>query len=91
MSLFFSFVNLYRVTDIATCYKLFPNKFFQNITLKENGFSIEVELLSKFLKYNKNIIEVPISYEGRSYDEGKKIKTSDGFLYLINTVKYRLL
>ena len=90
MSLFFSLINLYKVSDIATCYKLFPNEFFQNIALKERGFSIEVELLSKFLKYNKRITEVPIGYEGRSYDEGKKIKTSDGFYYLINTIKYRL-
>jgi len=45
--------------------------------------------LSKFLKKNKSILEVPIKYEGRSYTEGKKIKTSDGFKYLYNTLKYR--
>ena len=91
MSLFFSMVNFYRVSDVATCYKLMPSNFFINTELKENGFSIEVELLSKFLKYNKSVFELPIAYEGRSYAEGKKIKTVDGVQYLINTIKYRFL
>ena len=91
MSFFFSIVNFYFITDVATCYKLMPSSFFKEVSLKEKGFSIEVELLSKFLKINKSIIEVPIKYEGRSYTEGKKIKTSDGFKYLFNTLKYRFL
>jgi glycosyltransferase involved in cell wall biosynthesis len=91
MSTFFSIVNMYTVTDIATCYKLMPSDFIKNIKIKEKGFSIEIELLSKFLKYNKSVVEVPISYSGRSYEEGKKIKTSDGFLYLFNTLKYKFL
>ncbi len=89
MSLFFSFVNFYKVTDVATCYKLMPSKFFINTELRETGFSIEIELLSKFLKYNKSVLEVPIAYEGRSYSEGKKIKALDGIQYLLNTIKYR--
>ena len=89
MSIFFSVVNFYNISDVATCYKLMPSKFIKEIRLKENGFSIEIELLSKFLRYNKSIIEVPIRYSGRSYSEGKKIKTTDGFLYLLNTIKYR--
>ena len=89
MSLFFSFVNFYKITDVATCYKLMPSKFFINTELRENGFSIEIELLSKFLKYNKSVLEVPIAYEGRSYSEGKKIKASDGIQYLLNTIRYR--
>jgi len=47
--------------------------------------------LSKFLKYNRSVKEVPIKYEGRSYSEGKKIKTIDGFKYLLNTLKYRFI
>jgi len=89
MSLFFSIVNLYYVSDVATCYKLMPIEFFKNIDLNEKGFSIEIELLSKFLKYNRSIIEVPIRYEARSYSEGKKIKTLDGFSYLFNIIKYK--
>jgi len=90
MSKFFSLVNLKNITDVATCYKLMPTKFVKDLDIKENGFSIEIELLSKYLKYNRSVIEVPISYDGRSYEEGKKIKTSDGFFYLLNTLKYRI-
>lgn len=61
MSQFFSLINLYKVTDVATCYKLMPSKFFKEIELKEKGFSIEIEVLSKFLKHNKSIKESPIS------------------------------
>lgn len=89
MSLFFSFVYGLKCTDIATCYKLMPVDYFKSIEIKENGFSIEIELLAKFVKENKKIIEVPISYFGRSYEDGKKIKTIDGFKYLYNTLKYR--
>lgn len=89
ISLFFSLVNQLKVTDVATCYKLMPSKFFKNLNLQEQGFSIEIEIISKFLKFNKSIIEVPIKYSGRTYQQGKKIKTLDGFLYLINTLKYR--
>jgi glycosyltransferase involved in cell wall biosynthesis len=89
MSLFFSVVNFTRITDVATCYKLMPTQFFQSISLKEKGFSVEIEILSKFLKTNNKIKEVPIKYEGRTYSEGKKIKTLDGFMYLFNTLKYR--
>ena len=66
-----------------------PTSFFKNLDIKEKGFSIEIEIISKFLKYNKSIIEVPIGYEGRSYEQGKKIKSSDGFLYIFNTLRYR--
>ena len=91
MSIFFSLINLYWVSDVATCYKLMPANFLKNISIKEQGFSIEIEILSKFLKYNKHIREVPISYDGRSYEEGKKIKVSDGIMYILNTLKYRFI
>ena len=68
-----------------------PSSFFKEVTLREKGFSIEVELLSKFLKKNRSILEIPIKYEGRTYTEGKKIKTSDGFKYLFNTLKYKFV
>ncbi len=90
LSGFFSIINFYKVTDVATCYKLMPTEFFQNIDIKERGFSIEIEILSKFIKHNRNIKELPIRYSGRSYEEGKKIKIYDGFFYLLNTLKYKL-
>ena len=89
ISAFFSLINFYRISDVATCYKLMPTKFFINENFKEKGFSIEIELLSKFLKFNKSVVEIPIKYEGRTYEEGKKIKTVDGFLYIYSILKYR--
>ena len=91
MSLVFSFIHNFKISDIATCYKLMPSKFFKNLNVRENSFSIEVEILAKFLKYNKSIIEVPISYQGRSYEEGKKIKSIDGVRYILKTFKYKYL
>ena len=90
MSLFLSLINFYYISDVASCYKLMPTEFFVNENFKEPGFSIEIEILAKFLKFNRSVIEVPIKYEGRSYEEGKKIKTIDGFNYLISTLRYRI-
>lgn len=90
MSKFFSLINRVRVSDVATCYKMFPTNMVKNLDLQEQGFSIEVELLSKLLEKSSNYIEIPIHYEGRSYKEGKKIKLKDGIYYLINTIKYRV-
>ncbi len=90
MSKFFSIINKVKVTDVATCYKMFPVVLVNNIELLEKGFSIEIELLSNLLNNSERYFEVPIHYEGRSYKEGKKIKFIDGILYLKNTLKYRI-
>ena len=89
LSLVFSVVHSKKISDIASCYKLMPTKYLRETAFIENGFAIEVELLAKFLKQNKNLIEVPISYEARSYEDGKKIKTKDGFEYIYSILKYR--
>lgn len=82
----FSLVNLYKVSDIASCYWIIETEQIKEFDLKEKGFGIEVEVLSKFLKSNKEIIEIPISYAGRSYEEGKKITLSDGL-----NIAYKIL
>ena len=89
LSRFFSFFNQYTTTDVATCYKLFPSSHIKDIMLYENGFAYEVEILSKMITKTDNIIEWPIEYFGRSFQEGKKIKFSDAFKYVISTLKYR--
>ena len=91
MSLFFSIIHIVQITDIATSETLLPAEVCSHVKIIEKGFSIEVEIVSKFLKHNKSVYEVPISYSGRSYEEGKKIKIIDGFYYLVNTIKYRIL
>jgi len=89
LSKLFSILYAVEISDIATCYKLMPSNFFNTVKLVENGFSIEIELVAKFLKYNKSIFEVPIKYSARSYEEGKKIKPIDGIRYIVSTIKYR--
>ena len=89
LSKFFSILYSYKVTDIATCYKIMSTEILKNIELNEKGFAFEVELLSKYFSYEKRVIEVPIRYEGRTYDEGKKIKFKDGIEFVYKIVKYR--
>ena len=53
MSFFFSILNNKKITDVATCYKMMPSLYFINTNFVEKGFSIEIEIMSKFLKFNK--------------------------------------
>ena len=89
LSKIFSIIYRKKVTDVATCYKMMTSSYFKNIQLKERGFSIEVELLAKYFNTNNTFLESPINYSARTYEEGKKIKLSDGFMYLWSMVKYR--
>ncbi|MFP4465533.1 MAG: glycosyltransferase family 2 protein [Candidatus Goldiibacteriota bacterium] len=77
------------LTDMETCYKMFKTEVLNEINLKSNGFDIEPEFTAKLLKRKKRIYEVPISYYGRNYDEGKKIRAKDGFIALWTLFKYR--
>lgn len=78
---------LYNTTlsDMETCYKLIPTKLARELNLRQNDFSIEPEITCKLLKRGVFIFETPISYHGRTYEEGKKITWKDGFkaLYVI--------
>lgn len=91
LSFLFSAVYFKRVSDIATCYKLMPTGFFTNNNFEEKSFTIEVELIAKFLNYNSSIKEVPIKYEGRTYEQGKKIKFLDGFKFIYTIFKFRFI
>ena len=88
LTYFFSIINFYKVSDIASCYWLIESEVLKNLDIKEKGFAIEVEVLSKFLKTQGTIIEVPISYDGRLFSEGKKIKLNDGIKIFIKIIKY---
>lgn len=82
LSKLFSMIYKNRVTDVASCYKMIPTKYFKKIKIESSGFEFEIEVLAKYLKISNKISEVPIKYSGRSYAEGKKIKTIDGFKYI---------
>ncbi len=84
----FSILNFTSITDIASCYWLVETEALRKFDLEEKGFSIEVEVLSKFLKTNNDIMEVPIKYTGRTYEDGKKIKFNDGIIIFLKILKY---
>jgi glycosyltransferase involved in cell wall biosynthesis len=78
-----------RLTDMETCYKLFRSQTLKNLPLGSDGFEIEVELAAKALKAGERIVEIPVSYKGRSYHEGKKIGWKDGVKAVGCLLKYR--
>jgi hypothetical protein len=82
------FTNL-NLTDMETGYKVFSKKVIDSITLKCNRFGFEPEITHKIAKKNFRIYEVPISYSGRDYSEGKKITWKDGVAALWFIVRFR--
>ncbi len=80
-----------NLTDMETCYKAFRTEVVRSITLKEERFGFEPEFTAKVAHRGYRIYEVPISYSGRSYDEGKKIGVNDGFRALYCILRYNLL
>ena len=86
------FTNL-NLTDMETCYKVFRRETIQNMTLRSNRFGFEPEVTAKIARRRKGqprlrIFEVPISYSGRTYEEGKKIGLKDAFQALYCIVRY---
>lgn len=82
------FTNL-NLTDMETGYKVFSKKVIDSITLKCDRFGIEPEITSKIARKNFRIYEVPISYSGRDYTEGKKITWKDGVAALWFIIRFR--
>lgn len=90
LSLFTSMLYFHWVTDMETCYKLFPKKALEGVSLHARGFELEPEITAKLLKKGYKIVEVPISTKPRGYEEGKKLNTiRDGSKALWSLVKYR--
>ena len=84
------FTNL-NLTDMETCYKVFTREVAQQLRLKSPGWGFDPEITAKILKRGYRIYEVPISYNGREYDEGKKISWRDGLTVMWTLLKYRLV
>ena len=80
-----------KLTDMETCYKLFEVEKVREIPLHSRRFEFEPELTTKLLKRGYKIVEVPISFKGRSYGEGKKIKPKDGLIAVWTLLKYRFV
>ena len=83
------FTNL-NLTDMETCYKAFRIGILKKINIEENHFGVEPEITAKIAKLDCRIYEVGISYNGRTYKEGKKINWKDGIAALWCIVKYNI-
>ena len=77
------------LTDMETCYKVMRTEVLRSMTLDSDSFGIEPELTAKIFKRGYRVYEVPITYDGRGYDEGKKITWRDGVVALWVLLKYR--
>ena len=80
-----------NMSDIETCYKAFRGDVIRNMTITSSGFGFEVEVTAKIAKLRCAVYEVPISYYGRTYEEGKKIGLSDGIAAIWYIAKFNLL
>ncbi len=89
LTLFSNMLNDTNFTDMETCYKAFVTESLKAIPLESNRFGIEPEIAAKVSRNRLRMFEVPISYNGRRYDEGKKITWRDGLAALWFIVKYR--
>ena len=78
-----------NLSDMETCYKVFRAHLLEKITIKSNRFGFEPEITAKFARLKCRIYEVPISYSGRNYEEGKKITWTDGLAALFHVIRFR--
>jgi glycosyltransferase involved in cell wall biosynthesis len=79
-----------NLTDMETCYKAFRRELIQSISIEEDRFGFEPEITAKVARAGARVYEVPISYHGRTYEEGKKIGWKDGFRAVYAIAKYSL-
>jgi glycosyltransferase involved in cell wall biosynthesis len=80
-----------NMSDVETCYKAFRGDIIRSMVIDSTGFGFEIEVTAKIAKLSCPVYEVPISYYGRTYEEGKKIRTRDGVAALWYICKYNLL
>ncbi len=83
------FTNL-NLTDVETCYKALRANFAKNLDLQENGFGVEGEITAKLARMRCRIYEVGISYQGRTYAEGKKVSWKDGLRAIYAILRYNM-
>jgi glycosyltransferase involved in cell wall biosynthesis len=77
-----------NLTDMTTCFKVFRREVLAKIRVEEDGFGVEPELVAKVARLGSRVYEVGISYHGRTYSQGKKIRWRDGFTMLWCIAKY---
>lgn len=90
LGLFSSIFTNLNLSDMWNCYKVFPRRLLEKMQLQEDRFGFDVEITAKFAKLGCRVYEVPISYYGRTYEEGKKITWKDGVKSIWQILKYNL-
>jgi hypothetical protein len=88
LTIFSNLLSGFRLSDMETCYKMMRREIVAKIILEENRFGFEPEITAKLAKLKIRLLEIPISYHGRTNAEGKKIGWGDGFRTLYAIVKY---
>jgi len=89
LTTFCNMLSNLNLTDMETCYKVFKKSVLDKIELKSKRFGFEPEVTIKVSKMNVRIYEVPISYSGRDYSEGKKIGWKDGLAAIFHIIRYK--
>ncbi len=89
LTTFSNMLSNLNLTDMETCYKVFKREVLNKITLKSKKFGFEPEITTKLAKLKCRIYEVPISYSGRDYSEGKKISWKDGIAAIFHIIRFK--
>lgn len=84
-----NFVNGTKITDMETCYKVIKTDILKEISLRSDRFGFEPEITAKLAKRKCNIVDVPISYRGRDYHQGKTVSWKDGVAAIFHILRYR--
>ena len=88
LTLLSNMVTNLNLTDMETCYKVFSADVARKLDLKSNGFAVEPEITAKVAQMKARIYEVPVSYAGRDFSEGKKIRPRDGLIAVWAIVRW---
>ena len=89
VTLFSNMLTNLNISDMETCYKVFKAEVIRKIVIKSKRFGVEPELTAKIARMGCRIYEVPVSYYGRDYDEGKKITWRDGLAAIWHIIRFR--
>ena len=89
LSFITTFLYLKKITDMETCYKMMTKDAINSLNLRAKRFDFEPEITAKLIKKGYKIIEIPITYNSRSFQEGKKLTVIDGIKALYYLIKYR--
>jgi hypothetical protein len=90
ITLFSNMLSNLNLTDMEVCYKVFRREILGEMRIESDRFGVEPELTAKLARLGCRIYEVPVSYAGRTYDEGKKITWRDGLAALWHILRFNL-